>query len=101
LIVPVGDSVVIPAPYWPSYPDMVKMCYANPVIFQTSAENNYNIVAEELDAILASDQKVSCLILCNPSNPTGCVSNLESLTAISEVLRKYPQVRERHKVNLE
>eukprot|EP01041_Mallomonas_annulata_P004197 gene4197-8348_t len=92
-VVKPGDEVIVPAPYWPSYPDMVKMCYATPVILDTFPENGYNIDPQALRTLLTSNPKISCIILCNPSNPTGGVSDGPTLEAMAAVFRDFPKVR--------
>ena len=87
-----GDSVIIPSPYWTSYPDMVKICGATPVIVETKAENGYSLLADCIRSALEMDSKITNLILCNPSNPTGCVMKKEDLEAIAGVLQDYPDV---------
>ena len=91
-IVSPGDQVIIPAPYWPSYPDMVKMCSATPVILATYAEDDYLINPSELRRCLESHSQVKALILCNPSNPTGGVAGEDILRKIAEVLEDFPNV---------
>lgn len=80
-----GDDVLLVAPYWPSYPDMVKMCGANPVTVNTTPEDGYSLRPEALRETLSAHPKVSCMILCNPSNPTGCVMDEDELDG--ELLR--------------
>lgn len=85
-----GDEVIIPAPYWVSYPEMVKMADGEPVIVNTSFANNYKLLPEQLEEALTS--KTKAIILCTPSNPTGaCYTKLE-LTELAAVLKKYPDV---------
>lgn len=92
-VVSPGDEVLIPAPYWTSYPDMVKMCNgAKPVIVQTSPSNGYILTPSELRSTLSSNPRISCIIICNPSNPTGSVATREQLTALAEVLHDFPSV---------
>lgn len=93
-VVSPGDRVIIPAPYWTSYPDMVKMCLATPLIVGTEASSDYTLSSSALRAALSSSSSgpVSCLILCNPSNPTGCVSGQAALEDIAAVLRDFPSV---------
>ena len=92
-VVSPGDGVIIPAPYWPSYPDMVKMCGAEPVVVKTSASNGYILSGKDLRyALESSKKKISCLIFCNPSNPTGGVANKQQLDEIASVLRDFPDV---------
>lgn len=91
-VVSPNDEVIIPAPYWPSYPDMVKMCQANPVIVPTLAQDNYIISPETLLDSLKKHPKVKAIILCNPSNPTGGVADKNELMKLAEVLNEFPQV---------
>lgn len=92
-VVSPGAEVLIPAPYWTSYPDMVKMCPgASPLIVETRPEDNYVLTAETLRNTLSKHPKISCMILCNPSNPTGSVASKSQLQAIANVLKDYPQV---------
>jgi aspartate aminotransferase len=85
-----GDEVLIPAPYWVSYPTMVELAGATPKIVMTKPENRFRVQASEISAAL--NAKTKMLILNSPSNPTGEVSTREELQAIAEVLRKYPDV---------
>ena len=85
-----GDEVVIPAPYWVSYPDMVKMADATPVIVTTTQEQRFKITAEQLEAAITD--KTRLVALNSPSNPTGVAYTLNELKALSEVLKKHPQV---------
>ncbi len=85
-----GDEVVIPAPYWVSYPDMVKMADATPVIVTTTQEQRFKITAEQLEAAITD--KTRLMVLNSPSNPTGVAYTLDELKALGEVLKKYPQV---------
>ena len=87
-----GDEVIVPAPYWPSYPEMALMIGARPVILETSVEDGYLIDPVALDECLRDHPRASALILCNPSNPTGGVHSIELLTEIANVLEKYPNV---------
>lgn len=83
-----GDEVVIPAPYWVSYPDMVIVADGTPVIVPTTQEQRFKITAEQLDA--AMNEKTKLVVLNSPSNPTGVAYELDELEALAEVLRKYP-----------
>lgn len=85
-----GDEVLIPAPYWVSYPTMVELTGATPKIVMTQAANRFRIQANEISASITPKTKL--LILNSPSNPTGEVSTKEELTAIAEVLRKNPNI---------
>jgi len=85
-----GQRAVIPAPYWVSYPDMVKLAEGTPVIVNTLAENSFKISAEQLEEALCENCKV--LFLNSPSNPTGMAYTAEELASIGEVVRKYPDL---------
>jgi aspartate aminotransferase len=82
-----GDDVLIPAPYWLSYPAMVLLAGANPVIVPSRAENNYILTPEELEKAITPKTKV--LILNSPSNPTGSVYQKEDLEALIPVIKKH------------
>ena len=77
--------------------DMVKMCGATPVIIPTTPEENYTLSPKKLREVLSTHPKITCIILCNPSNPTGCVASKSELEAIVEVLNDFPQVN--HSIN--
>jgi aspartate/methionine/tyrosine aminotransferase len=85
-----GDEVLIPAPYWVSYPEMTRFAGAEPVIVPTTVENDYRLTPETLEAALT--ERTRLLILCSPSNPTGSVYTPSELEALAEVLRRHPQV---------
>lgn len=85
-----GDEVIVPAPYWVSYPEMVKMADGTPVIIAAGIEQNFKITPEQLEAAITS--KTKALILCSPSNPTGSVYSKEELAGLATVLAKYPEV---------
>ncbi len=85
-----GDEVVIPAPYWTSYPDMVRLVGGQPVIVDTELQNGHKMTPAELDRALGPNTK--CLILNSPSNPTGAVYDANELAGLAEVLRGYPDV---------
>ncbi len=85
-----GDEVLIPAPYWVSYPEMVKMALGKPVVVKTTFANNYKVTPEQLDKAIT--KKTRGLILCSPSNPTGACYTLSELKELGEVLKKYPDV---------
>ncbi|PIP01653.1 MAG: aspartate aminotransferase [Zetaproteobacteria bacterium CG12_big_fil_rev_8_21_14_0_65_54_13] len=85
-----GERVIIPAPYWVSYPDMVKLTEGVPIIVETTAENQFKITAEQLNQVLCHRCKV--LFLNSPSNPTGMVYTAEELAAIGEVVRRHPNL---------
>lgn len=87
-----GDQVIVPAPYWPSYPEMVALANAETVYIESKADNGYLITPEQLRSTLESNPKVKMLILCNPSNPTGGVYNRKALKELGKVLEDYPKV---------
>jgi aspartate aminotransferase len=85
-----GDEVVIPAPYWVSYPDIVLLADAAPVIISTGIQQGFKITPEQLDTVIGFQTKL--VVLNSPSNPTGAVYTRKELEALGEVLRKYPDV---------
>jgi aspartate aminotransferase len=85
-----GDEVIIPAPYWVSYPDIVQFAGGAPVIIMATAAQDYKITPEQLDAAITP--KTRWLILNSPSNPTGAAYDAEELKALGEVLLKHPHV---------
>ncbi len=85
-----GDEVIIPAPYWVSYPEMVRLAEGKSVIVRTSFDNDFKLTPAQLEAAITDKTKV--LILCSPSNPTGSCYSKEDMEGLAEVLRKYPQV---------
>ncbi|KAL3791157.1 hypothetical protein HJC23_000577 [Cyclotella cryptica] len=87
-----GDEVIVPAPYWPSYPEMALLVGASPVILETSVNDGYLINPEALDQCLKDHPKAKVLMLCNPSNPTGGVHSTDLLHQIAQVVEKYPNI---------
>lgn len=85
-----GDEVIIPAPYWVSYPDMVLLADGKPVIIHTTIDQHFKISAEQLEKAITPKTKL--LVINSPSNPTGMVYNKTELTALAKVLLKHPQV---------
>lgn len=85
-----GDEVIIPAPYWVSYPDMVLLAGGNPVIVSTSIDNRFKITAAQLEQAITP--KTRLFVINSPSNPTGMDYSAAELTALAEVLLKHPQV---------
>lgn len=85
-----GDEVIIPAPYWVSYPDMVNFAGGTPVIIEAGADQNYKITPEQLTAAITP--KTKWLILNSPSNPTGAAYSGEELKALGEALLPHEQV---------
>ena len=82
-----GEEVIIPAPYWVSYPQMVLLAGGEPVIVEATFEQNFKMTPEQLEAAITP--KTRMVILCSPSNPTGSVYNKEELKALSEVILKH------------
>ncbi len=85
-----GDEVIIPAPYWVSYPDMAKLAGAETVIIKTNAEGNLKISPEQLQAAITN--KTRLLILNSPSNPTGVCYTQDELAALGNVLKNHPDI---------
>lgn len=85
-----GDEVIIPAPYWVSYPQMVKLADGEPVIIEAPIEQDFKITPEQLEAAITP--KTRALILCSPSNPTGSVYSTEELETLKNVLLKHERV---------
>jgi len=85
-----GDEVLIPAPYWVSYPDMVRANDGTPVIVPTSADTGYKLTAAALEAAIG--ERTTWLILNSPGNPSGAIHSREELAALAEVLRRHPHV---------
>ncbi len=85
-----GDEVIIPAPYWVSYPDIVQFAGGTPVIIMATAAQNYKITPEQLDSAITP--KTRWLILNSPSNPTGAAYNAVELEALGRVLLKHSHV---------
>lgn len=85
-----GDEVVIPAPYWVSYPDMVALCGGTPVVAETSLQTSFKLTADQLEAAITP--KTKWLIFNSPSNPTGAGYSKEELKELTEVLLRHPHV---------
>ena len=85
-----GDEVLIPAPYWVSYPDMVLLAGGTPVIAETSVQTNYKLTADQLEAAITP--KTKWFIFNSPSNPTGAGYNWGELKALTNVLLRHPHV---------
>ncbi len=85
-----GDEVIIPAPYWVSYPEMVILADGTNVIVHAGIEQDFKITPAQLEAAITP--KTKALILCSPSNPTGSVYTKEELAGLAEVLERHPQV---------
>lgn len=82
-----GEEVIIPAPYWVSYPQMVKLAGGTPVIVNAGFEQNFKMTSEQLEAAITP--KTRMLILCSPSNPTGSVYTKDELEALAEVIKRH------------
>lgn len=85
-----GDEVIIPAPYWVSYPDMAAIADGRPVIVPCGAEQGFKLTPEQLRSVLT--ERTRWLILNSPNNPTGAVYSAAELASLAEVLRNYPDV---------
>lgn len=85
-----GDEVVIPAPYWVSYPDIVNLAGGQPVAVETRAEDGFKLQPEDLDAAITD--KTKWFIFNSPSNPSGAAYSAEELKKLTDVLLKYPHV---------
>ena len=85
-----GDEVIIPAPYWVSYPEMVSICGGTPVFVNTTLEANFKLKAEDLEAAITD--KTKWFIFNSPSNPSGAAYSEAELKALTDVLVKYPHV---------
>lgn len=84
------DEVIIPAPYWVSYPEMVKLADGKPVFVYAGIEHDFKITPQQLEKAITP--KTKALILCSPSNPTGSVYTKAELEALAAVLEKYPNI---------
>lgn len=82
-----GDEVIIPTPYWVSYPQMVKLAGGNPVFINAGFEQNFKITAQQLEDAITP--KTRLLILCSPSNPTGSVYTKDELESLAEVIKSH------------
>ena len=85
-----GDEVIVPAPYWVSYPEMVKLAEGKPVVVTAGIEQDFKMTPAQLEAAITP--RTRALILCSPSNPTGSVYSRDELAALAAVLEKHPQV---------
>ena len=85
-----GDEVIIPAPYWVSYPDMVLLAGGTPVIVETGLEQNFKITPAQLKQAITA--KTKALILCSPSNPTGAVYSAAELAALADVVKQHEDI---------
>lgn len=85
-----GDEVLIPAPYWVSYPEMVKMAGGTPVAIKTHFNNNFKLTPEQLEEAITENTKA--IILCSPSNPTGACYSRKELKRLAEILISHPDI---------
>ena len=85
-----GDEVIIPAPYWVSYPDMVLLADGTPVIVEADIKQSFKITPEQLDAAITN--KTRLVVLNSPSNPSGIAYSEKELVALGQVLLKYPEI---------
>ncbi len=85
-----GDEVLIPAPYWVSYPEMTRCAGAQPVIVPTGVDTNYRLTSEALESAIT--ERTRLLIMCSPSNPTGSVYSKAQLEALADTLRRHEQI---------
>lgn len=85
-----GDEVIVPAPFWVSYPEMVKLADGTPIIISAGIEQNFKITGTQLEDAITPKTKM--LILCSPSNPTGSVYTKEELKELATVLARHPEV---------
>ncbi len=89
-IISKGDEVIIPAPFWVSYPEMVTLADGTSVIVSADIDQDFKITPQQLEAAITSRTKA--VILCSPSNPTGSVYSREELKGLADVLAKYPDI---------
>ena len=85
-----GDEVLIPAPFWVSYPEMARLAGAEPVVVETDASQGFLMTADQLRGALTERSRL--LILCSPSNPSGAVYSEEQLREIADVVREHPRL---------
>ena len=85
-----GDEVIIPAPYWVSYPDMVRLADGEPVIIRAGVDTRFKITPEQLEAAITAKTRI--IVINSPSNPTGVAYTRDELAALGEILKKCPQV---------
>lgn len=85
-----GDEVIIPAPYWVSYPQMAKLAGGTPIVIRAGIDQNFKITPEQLEKAITPKTKI--LVICSPSNPTGSVYTQEELNALAEVILKHDDI---------
>lgn len=89
-VVDKGDEVIVPAPYWVSYVELVKLAEGISVVLDTTLENDFKITPQQLEAAITP--KTRALLLCSPSNPTGSVYSFEELREIAKIVEKHPNI---------
>lgn len=89
-LVQAGDEVIIPAPYWVSYPQMVKLADGEPVCVTAGIDQDFKITPAQLEAAITPQTRA--IILCSPSNPTGSIYSLDELAALADVLKKHERI---------
>ncbi len=89
-VIDAGDEVLIPAPYWVSYPDMVILAEGKPVIIESGIDSGFKVTPEMLAASITPKTRI--LVLNSPSNPTGVAYSLAELAAIGDVLLRHPDI---------
>jgi aspartate aminotransferase len=89
-IVDEDDEVIVPAPYWVTYVELVKLAGGINVVIQTTVENDYKVTPAQLEAAIT--HKTKALLLCSPSNPTGSVYSRDELKAIADIIAKHPHI---------
>jgi len=85
-----GDEAIVPAPYWVTYVELVKLAEGKNVIINGSIDNDFKVTAEQIEKVITP--KTKALLLCSPSNPTGSVYSYKELEAIVKVIEKYPRI---------
>jgi len=85
-----GDEVIVPAPYWVTYAELVKLAQGTNIILETTLENNYKITPAQLEKAITP--KTKALLLCSPSNPTGSLYSKEELKGLADVIAKHPRI---------
>jgi len=85
-----GDEVIVPAPYWVTYTELVKLAEGTPVVVNTKQENHFKLTAEELEAAITPETR--CFIFSSPCNPTGAVYTHDELAKLAEVFERHPKI---------
>ncbi|TVR72173.1 MAG: pyridoxal phosphate-dependent aminotransferase [Marinilabiliales bacterium] len=90
VLVDEGDDVIVPAPYWVSYVELVKLSGGNNIILESSADNNFKVTPSQIEDAITPKTKV--LLLCSPNNPSGSVYTRDELSDFVEILNRYPDI---------